>query len=209
MNEPQELPQEDAAQQDPVLPETGEPTPVESEIDRLVAQVQGPDDQVGMAALWRVAMHLQNWWFIAVGEEGLESPAAAEVDGQLVLLAFTDAHRARFFAVQQQMIEEGADLAAIALPPVQVVESAADYLSADIQGLMFDSNISGFYLPVDQMRTLWDTVMKEPDGDDAVTDSSATGDAARWADGASETPGENPGENPGGTGEHRTGYANS
>lgn len=164
MSDPVEPQHEDLTAQDPALPETGEPTPGESEIDRLVNQVQGPDDRVGMAALWRVTMHLQNWWFIAVGEEGLESPAAAEVDGQLVLLAFTDSHRARHFAVQQQMIAEGEDLAAIALPPAQVVESAAAYLSADIRGLMFDSNISGFYLPVDQMRSLWDAVMNEDHG---------------------------------------------
>lgn len=169
MNDPQELQPEDLTGQDPLLPETGEPTPGESEIDRLVEQIEGPEDRAGMAALWSVTMNLPNWWFIAVGEEGMESPAAAEVDGQLVLLAFTDSHRARHFAVQQQMIAEGEDLAAIALPPRQVVESAAAYSSADIEGLMFDSNISGFYLPVDQMAALWEAVMESDDEPDEGT----------------------------------------
>lgn len=190
MSEPQEPQSEELSDHDVLLPETGEPTPEESEIDRLVSQVQGPDDRGGMAALWRVTMHLQNWWFIAVGDEGMESPAAAEVDGQLVLLAFTDSHRARHFAVQQQMIAEGEDLAAIALPPAEVVESAGAYRSADIEGLMFDSNISGFYLPVDQMRALWDAVMTEdddPTSDDMTSDES-TSDDPRSDDPRSDVP---------------------
>jgi hypothetical protein len=104
-------------------------------------------------------MHLPHWWFIAVGDEGQESPAAAEVDGRLMLLAFTDGERARRFAVEQGMIGEDEDLAAIALPPHEVVESADAYRAADIAGLMFDSNISGFYLPADQMQPVWDAVM--------------------------------------------------
>lgn len=131
----------------------------ESEIDRLVAQVSGPEDTAGMAALWRVTMHLPHWWFIAVGEEGQESPAAAEVDDRLMLLAFTDGERARRFAVEQDMIGEDEDLAAIALPPQEVVESTDAYRAADIAGLMFDCNISGFYLPADQMQPVWDAVM--------------------------------------------------
>ncbi|UJH71374.1 hypothetical protein [Ornithinimicrobium sp. INDO-MA30-4] len=49
---------------DTTTPDTGDieapPMPAESETDRLVANISGVDDQVGMAALWRVTMDLEN-----------------------------------------------------------------------------------------------------------------------------------------------------
>lgn len=127
------------------------PTPVESDIDRLVDAISGEEDQVGLAALWRVTMGLEQWWFIAVGEPGEESPAAAEIDDQLMLLAFTDSERARHFAVQQSMIGPGDHLSAIALRPDEVIETAAEYESAGIAGLMFDPHISGYFISSAQL----------------------------------------------------------
>ncbi|MCK0114158.1 hypothetical protein MWU75_18625 [Ornithinimicrobium sp. F0845] len=132
--------------------------PPPSETDRLAAQVSGPEDQVGMTALWRLTMGLDHWWFIAVGEPGMESPAAAEISGQLMLLTFTTSERARDFAVKQEMIGADDDLNAIALPPAEVVDSSGSYVDAGIQGLMFDPHISGFYIPSEQLPVVWDAV---------------------------------------------------
>lgn len=142
---------------DPAIPAPPEP-PAENETDRLAAQVSGPEDQVGMAALWRVTMGLDHWWFIAVGEPGAESPAAAEIDGQLMLLAFTSSERARDFAVRQDMIAPDDDLHAIALPPAEVVESNETYAAAEIHGLMFDPHISGYFIPSEQLPVVWEAV---------------------------------------------------
>jgi hypothetical protein len=134
---------------------------LETETDRLAALVTGPEDQVGMAALWRVAMDLEHWWFIAVGDEGVESPAAAEIDGQLMLLAFTSSVRARDFAVRQQMIGADDPLSAIALPPDEVVRSSSAYTSAGIHGLMFDPHVSGFFIPSEQLPVVWEAVASQ------------------------------------------------
>ena len=141
---------------------TGEPVAT-SETDRLAAQVTGPEDQVGMAALWRLTMGLDHWWFIAVGEPGQESPAAADIEGQLMLLTFTTSERARDFAVAQAMIGADDDLNAIALPPTEVIEASSTYLSAGIRGLMFDPHISGFFIPSDQLPVVWDAVTSTRD----------------------------------------------
>ena len=126
------------------------PPPV-SEIDRLVDAISGEDDHVGMAALWRVTMDLDQWWFIAVGEPGDESPAAADIDDQLMLLTFTDGDRARHFAVAQGMIAPDDELSAIALRPDEVVATSQDYMEAGIDGLMFDPHISGYFISSDQL----------------------------------------------------------
>lgn len=131
----------------------------ETDLDRLARQVTGPDDHVGMAALWRVTMSLPHWWFIAVGEDGAESPAAAEVEDELLLLAFTSGERARDFAVSREMIGAQDDLHAIALTPHEVVESADAYQAAEIDGLIFDPHVSGYAVPVDQLGPVWDAVM--------------------------------------------------
>jgi len=138
-----------SAPQDPLLP------PAETETDLLAARVEGPDDHAGMAELWQATMDLPHWWFIAVGDEGQESPAAATIDGQLMLLTFTNSERARHFAVQNEMISPTEDLRAIALPPAEVVGSANAYVTADIAGLMFDPHVSGFFIPSEQLPVVW------------------------------------------------------
>lgn len=156
---------EDATDSAPARPDS----PAPSDTDRLAAQVTGPEDQVGMTALWRLTMGLDHWWFVAVGEPGMESPAAAEIEGQLMLLTFTNSERARDFAVQQEMIGPADDLNAIALPPAEVVASSGSYLSAGITGLMFDPHISGFFIPSEQLPVVWDAVTstRDTDEDDA------------------------------------------
>ncbi len=148
------------------LPSVENPAPAESEIDRLVEAVTGENDHVGIAALWRLTMGLEHWWFIAVGDPGDESPAAADIDDQLMLLTFTDSERARHFAIEQGMIQPSDHLSAIALRPDEVVESTQDYSDAGIDGLMFDPHISGFFIPSTQLPVVHAAV-KQP-----ATDSS-------------------------------------
>lgn len=131
--------------------EVADVMPPESEIDRLVEAISGEDDHVGMAALWRVTMDLDQWWFIAVGDPGEESPAAADIDDQLMLLTFTDSARARHFAVAQGMISSEDQLSAIALQPDEVVATSQEYVEAGIDGLMFDPHISGYFISSDQL----------------------------------------------------------
>jgi hypothetical protein len=132
--------------------------PSETETDLLAARVEGPDDRTGMTALWRATMDLEHWWFVAVGDEGMESPAAASIDDQMMLLTFTNAERARHFAVQHGMIGPGDDMRAIALPPEEVVRSAEDYRTAEIAGLMFDPHLSGYFMPTEQLAVVWEAV---------------------------------------------------
>ena len=142
--------------------------PAETETDLLAARVEGPDDHSGMTDLWRATMGLPHWWFIAVGEEGMESPAAAEIDGQLMLLTFTNAERARHFAVQNGMIATDEDLRAIALSPGEVVDSADAYRSSGIAGLMFDPHLTGYFIPSEQLPVVWEAISSsdgtEPQG---------------------------------------------
>lgn len=137
---------------DPLLP------PAQTETDLLAARVEGPEDQAGMTALWRATMALPHWWFVAVGDEGSESPAAASIDGQLMLMTFTNGERARHFAVQNGMVSPTEDLRAIALPPTDVVASADAYDSAGIAGLMFDPHLSGYFIPSEQLSVVWDAI---------------------------------------------------
>lgn len=137
----------------------GAETTAKTETDVLVEQIDGPEDKVGMAALWRMTMGMDKWWFVAVGEEGQESPAAATIDDRNMLLAFTNAERARHFAVEQNLIDTEEGFPAIALPPEEVVGSAEAYTSAGIDGVIFDAHISGYFIPVDQMAPVWEAVM--------------------------------------------------
>lgn len=132
--------------------------PPKSETDRLAEQVSGVEDQVGMAALWRATMDLEHWWFIAVGDDGMESPAAALIDERLMLLTFTTADRARHFAVENGMVAPDEDLRAIALPPREVVDSAQTYDDAGIAGLMFDPHLAGYFISSEQLPVVWDAV---------------------------------------------------
>ena len=94
-------------------------------------------------------------------DPGDESPAAAEIDEQLMLLTFTDSERARHFALQQGMIQPNDHLNAIALRPDEVVESAQDYSEAGVDGLMFDPHISGYFIPSTQLPVVH-TAVSQP-----------------------------------------------
>ncbi len=144
---------------DPTAVPTEPWTIEESETDRAAAAISGEEDHVGIADLWRLTMGLPHWWFVAVGEDGEQSPAAAEVDGQLILLTFTSAERARHFAVQQQMIGADDTLQAIALPPQEVIAASPSYAEADIDGLIFDAHVSGYFIPCDQLPVMWQAVL--------------------------------------------------
>lgn len=138
--------------------------PEETETDVLAGRVAGPHDQEGMTALWRATMDLGHWWFVAVGEVGEESPAAAQIDDQMMLLTFTSAERARHFAVQNGMIGADDDLRAIALAPEDVVQSAQTYSDAGIAGLMFDPHLAGYFMPSDQLPVVWEALRPETEG---------------------------------------------
>lgn len=142
----------------PVEPAPDLLPPAETETDLLAARVEGADDHAGMTELWRATMALPHWWFVAVGEGAEQSPAAASIQGKLMLMTFTDAERARHFAVQNGMIDVTEDLQAIALAPVEVMESAPVYESAGIDGLMFDPHISGYFIPTAQLPIVWEAI---------------------------------------------------
>ncbi|SOC52411.1 hypothetical protein [Ornithinimicrobium cerasi] len=150
-------PQERDLPADPLLP------PAETETDLLAARVEGPEDQAGMTELWRATMALPHWWFVAVGDEGSESPAAASIEGQLMLMTFTNGERARHFAVQNGMIAPTEELRAIALPPTDVVGSADAYRGAGIAGLMFDPHLSGYFIPSEQLPVVWEAIHADAD----------------------------------------------
>lgn len=170
MSDPTDLPFQEPApgeaprsSSQPPRPDVPVEQPEQTETDLLAARVSGPEDHEGMTALWRATMGLPHWWFIAVGDEGQESPAAAEIDGQLMLMTFTNGDRARHFAVQNGMIEAQEDMPAIALTPEQVVESAGVYEDAGIAGLMFDPHLTGYFAPTGQLPILWDAIHHDPE----------------------------------------------
>lgn len=126
-----------------------------------------------MAALWRATMTLPAWWFIAVGDAGQESPAAAQVGDDMLLLAFSSGDRAREFAVSREMIAQDEGLDAIALPPQDVVASAHSYQEAEIDGLLFDAHLSAFSIPADQLEPVWNAVMVADADSAAAPDDTA------------------------------------
>lgn len=158
------------------LGQLAQPEPTET--DTLAAGVTGAEDHEGMTQLWRATMDLPHWWFIAVGEPGAESPAAAQIDSQMMLLTFTSSERARHFAVQNEMVAHDEDLRAIALTPQELVDSAQTYTDAGIAGLMFDPHLSGYFIPTDQLPVVWEAVSDLPSPGTAAdgappTDSTA------------------------------------
>lgn len=151
-------------------PHPDPPAPEESETDRLARQVTGPGDHVGMTALWRITMGLELWWFIALGEEGQEAPAAATIDDQEMILAFTSDERAHHFAVQQGLIDPTGTLTAFAVSPEEIVAAADTYERAGVAGLMFDPHLSGYFIPCEQLPVVREAVMSTADDTDEVSD---------------------------------------
>lgn len=134
-----------------------------TDIDRLAEAIDSPEDMMGMATLWRAVMTLPHWWFVAVGEEGEQAPAMAVDGDEMLMLAFTSGDRAHDFAVQAGMVGEDENMAAIAMKPHEVVESAQVYADAGIDALVFDNHITSFGIPTLQLPKVWEAVTAEPE----------------------------------------------
>ncbi|SNC61225.1 hypothetical protein SAMN05445756_0438 [Kytococcus aerolatus] len=129
--------------------------PAPTETDRLHALTRDNADREAITALWRTAFAMPRWWFLPAGPEGQVAPAAAEIEGAMMLLGFSSSERARHFAVEQGMLdpEEPADL--LAREPRDVVLGAADFMTAGIQGLVMDVHLSGWFAPFEQLGPMW------------------------------------------------------
>jgi len=66
--------------------------------DDLVAASQTASNKNAEHEIWRRAMNLPHWFFIAAGDPNDPEPMAAKVDGRPHLIAFTDEDRAEAFA---------------------------------------------------------------------------------------------------------------
>lgn len=123
--------------------------------DRLAALVRSPQDTGSIKLLWRETFALDRWWFVPVGQPGQWSPAAAPIEGTNMLLAFTTAPRARQFAVDQELVGEGAPFEALAIPPADVVANASDYVMAGIAAVIVDPQTSGHFAPMERLAPMW------------------------------------------------------
>lgn len=76
---------------------------MQHDIDALVELSRSGINKSGEHDLWRAAMALETWWFVARGEGEEAEPLIATVDGKAALVIFTDEGKAAAFAKAREM----------------------------------------------------------------------------------------------------------
>jgi hypothetical protein len=125
-------------------------------IDALatMAREAGADDQAAQSALWRAVFELEYWVFVPQGEPPNLQPVVGVIDDRPMVLAFTDATRARDAAILHGIvgIEDSAEL--LAIPPDAFTDAAGQYEVLGVFGLLVNEGENGFYAPLDRLEAI-------------------------------------------------------
>lgn len=125
-------------------------------IDALatMAREAGVDDQAAQGALWRAVFELEYWVFVPQGELPNLQPLVGVIDDRPMVLAFTDATRARDAAILHGIvgIEDSAEL--LAIPPDSFTEAAGQYEALGVFGVLVNEGENGFYAPLDRLEAI-------------------------------------------------------
>ncbi|WP_157485654.1 MULTISPECIES: hypothetical protein [unclassified Frigoribacterium] len=140
----------------PPPPSDDEMRATSERIDELtrVSELRGIDDTDAQADLWDALFALDRWWFIARGELPDVQPLVVDVDGRLMVLAFTSPERARQHGLARGLSEEEAGRL-LALPSSGFVDDAVARERTGVFGVLFDVEGKGPYAPLgalDAMR---------------------------------------------------------
>jgi hypothetical protein len=104
--------------------------------------------KTGEHNLWKAAMHLPAWFFVATGAEEDAVPVVGIVDGKPHLLAFTDEEQAEAMA-KRRAAKKGSAAGAGAAPilNMDVADAVAyckDLIPHGVEGVLFNSGVYAF-----------------------------------------------------------------
>lgn len=115
-----------------------------SDFDVLAEASRDAHNKVGEQTLWKAAMALPQWYFIADQAGDDAEPLVAAVDGIPHLLAFTDEARAELFARDRARKKGGAATPVLNMDTADAAAYCKDLMQTKVDGVLFNSGKYAF-----------------------------------------------------------------
>lgn len=122
--------------------------------DALAAAVQQDPSTENQTKLWSATFALERWWFVQRGEPDNPYPFVGIFEEKPFLMAFTSSQRARWFAIENGLVEPEADAFVLAMTPADSVEQAPSWLQQGITAITFDHGVSGYFAPLGNLPAI-------------------------------------------------------
>lgn len=128
--------------------------PATPDFDALVEMSRQGENKLGEQALWRAAVGVAEWYFVARGTGDDAEPLIGGMGGKPYILAFTDEEQAAMFAKRRAMQQSDArgsardaasmEGATLTMDVPDALAYCADLAKAGVEGILFNSGPNAF-----------------------------------------------------------------
>ena len=124
---------------------------MDQDFDALAEAARSAVNKTGEHSLWKAAVALPEWYFVAdrAGEDA--EPLVAAVEGVPHLLAFTDEERAEAFSKSRAVKKGGGATPVLSMPPADAAAYCKDLMQTKVDGVLFNSGKYSFQASLSQV----------------------------------------------------------
>lgn len=124
---------------------------MDADFDALADAARSAVNKTGEHALWKAALSLPDWYFVADQPGDDAEPLVAAVDGVPHLLAFTDAGRAEAFSDSRAQKRGGAPTPVLNMGVADAAAYCKDLMRTKVDGVLFNSGKYSFQATLSQI----------------------------------------------------------
>ena len=125
------------------------------DFDALVEASHSGVNKTGEQALWKAAMSLSEWYFVARNAGDDPEPLIGAVEGAPHLIAFTDEQRAQEFASRRPASKVAADAPILCMDVPDAVDYCKQLMETQVEGLLFNSGKYAFQAGLSRIVDMW------------------------------------------------------
>jgi len=128
---------------------------VNTDFNELVEASRMAHNRNGVHNLWKAAISLPEWFFVADGHDEDAEPIIGAVDRQPHVIVFTDQAGAEHFSTQRAAQKGGEPTAVLTMPVADAVAYFEDLSSGGVEGALFNSGEYGFRAGLMEIRDMY------------------------------------------------------
>ncbi len=125
------------------------------------ARTSGKDED--MNTLWEATFDLEEWYFIAQGEEPNVAPFIGMLEERPLIMAFTSETLARDFAARHNLLDADGGAPLLAIPLEIAVKMTMTLHEHGVFGMLFNDGANGYYAPAENLNGMFEFFVADPD----------------------------------------------
>jgi hypothetical protein len=118
---------------------------MDTDFNALVEASRSAVNKTGVHDLWKAAIALELWYFVANGTGDDAEPIIASYEGKPHILVFTDETRAVDFSRRRSAQHASGDAPILHMEPSEAIEYFHSLREAGVEGALFNTGPTGFH----------------------------------------------------------------